>query len=145
MYGPQLNTKNDGDSACAWTENGALAVPLVSTTSTAPESVRRRQHVQLRGANVVNVRRRAVDRHADAVQTGWQLTVDEVRSRPDARIAGWREIRSLERDHVLGAMVEAPLSAFWTTVIVGAGETVNPVCNSNTVPSSLAPLYCVVP
>jgi len=30
--------KNDGDSACAWTENGAPCVPLVSTTSTVPES-----------------------------------------------------------------------------------------------------------
>ena len=50
-YGPPMNTKNDGDTACACTVKGGADRPLLVTTTCnrARHRVRRSQNIDLRG------------------------------------------------------------------------------------------------
>src|ERR1022692_394954 len=63
----------------------------------------RRQHVELRGADVVDVRRLTVDGDADLIELGGEIAAVKVGARPDARGAG----KARTRDGGPGALRNA--------------------------------------
>ena len=117
-------TKNDGESGAGRDREDIAHYISVSELHLyrGRQSIRWRKNIDLRRADVVNVRWLAVNSHADPVQTGRHQPCSEVGIPPDACVG--RERSALISTQVLGASSGVSPNAFATREMVGGAMPV---------------------